>query len=113
MPCLPGLTPVEKVDHATGEIGGQVLPSGEKLPCPASALKLGSRPASISRRARRGSMPSSPITTQRRKRPCGPRRKSAASSRNGRLSRISMPSSNAPKKIRNDPITAKPAPGPM
>ena len=30
MLCLPGFVPVWKVDHATGEMGGNVLPSGTK-----------------------------------------------------------------------------------
>jgi hypothetical protein len=41
--CFPGFTPVEKVDHATGEIGGSVLSKGAKVPCSSSFSKLGNR----------------------------------------------------------------------
>ena len=40
--CLPGLTPVENVDHATGEIGGQVDLRSLNEPVSASFVKWGS-----------------------------------------------------------------------
>ena len=39
--CLPGLTPVVKVDQATGEIGGSVLHSGEKVPSAGQFFEIG------------------------------------------------------------------------
>ena len=65
MLCLPGLTPVAKLDHAVGDSEGWVEPSREKTPSPASALRFGSLPSSMKRRASVGSMPSKPITKTR------------------------------------------------
>ena len=45
MLCLPGFVPVWNVDHATGEIGGTVVPSGLKQPCSRSASRCGSLPS--------------------------------------------------------------------
>ncbi len=45
MLCLPGFTPVWNVDHATGEIGGNVLPSEWKLPESRRAAKIGELPS--------------------------------------------------------------------
>src|SRR5215831_20882540 len=65
MLCLPGLTPVAKLDHAVGDSEGWVEPSREKTPSSASALRLGSLPSSMKRFDSVGSMPSKPITKTR------------------------------------------------
>ncbi len=65
MLCLPGLTPVWNVDHATGEIGGTVEPSGLKQPWSRSAARWGSLPSSSIFSVRPWSMPSRPRITTR------------------------------------------------
>src|SRR5215471_13366252 len=65
MLCLPGLTPVAKLDHAVGDSDGWVEPSREKTPSSASALRFGSLPSSMKRFDSVGSMPSKPITKTR------------------------------------------------
>src|SRR6266496_804580 len=47
MLCLPGFTPVWKVDHATGEIAGQVVRSGRKVPWSRSFARWLSFPSCI------------------------------------------------------------------
>src|SRR5260221_1395421 len=65
MLCLPGLTPVAKLDQAVGDSEGRVDPSTEKVPASASFFRFGSLPSSIHFLARVGSMPSKPITKTR------------------------------------------------
>src|ERR1041385_2142564 len=65
MLCLPGFTPVAKDDHATGEIGGHVVVSREKVAFLRRAAKVGNSPRSIMRVATPGSRPSSPMITTR------------------------------------------------
>ncbi len=65
MLCLPGLTPVAKLDQAVGDSEGCVEPSREKTPSPASAFRFGSLPSSMNFCASVGSMPSNPITNTR------------------------------------------------
>ena len=113
MPCLPGLTPVLKVDQATGDMGGQVLPSVANVPVSRRAARCGIRPASIRRVARRGSMPSKPTITTRLNRPLGALRNAATRRRTGSVSSVSRPREIATRSIRNDPMTAKPVPGPI
>ena len=47
MLCLAGLTPVAKVDQATGERAGKVVRSLWKEPCVFRRVKLGSLPAAM------------------------------------------------------------------
>ncbi len=65
MLCLPGFTPVAKLDQAVGDSEGCVEPSREKTPSPASAFRFGSLPSSMNFCASVGSMPSNPITNTR------------------------------------------------
>ncbi len=65
MLCLPGLTPVAKLDHAVGDSEGCVEPSLAKTPSSASAFRFGSLPSSMYLRDSVGSMPSKPITNTR------------------------------------------------
>src|SRR5512144_1162865 len=65
MLCLPGLTPVAKLDQAVGDSEGCVDLSRAKLPSSARAFKFGSLPSSIHLRASLGSIPSKPSTTTR------------------------------------------------
>ncbi len=65
MLCLPGLTPVAKLDQAVGDSEGCVDLSRAKVPSSASALRFGSLPSSIHFRASVGSMPSKPRTKTR------------------------------------------------
>ena len=65
MLCLPGLTPVAKLDQAVGDSEGWVEPSRAKVPSSASAFRFGSLPSSIHFRARVGSIPSKPMTKTR------------------------------------------------
>ena len=65
MLCLPGLTPVAKLDHAVGDSEGCVEPRRAKTPSSASALRFGSFPSSIHFRASVGSIPSKPMTKTR------------------------------------------------
>src|SRR5260221_10475398 len=62
MLCLPGLTPVAKLDQAVGDSEGWVEASTENVPVSASRLRFGSLPSSIHLFARVGSIPSKPIT---------------------------------------------------
>lgn len=63
--CLPGFEPVMNDDHATGEIGGFEVASGEKHPSAARAERFGSFPSRIHPDARAGSRPSRPTMTTR------------------------------------------------
>ena len=65
MLCCPGFTPVWKVDHATGEMGGLVVCSGRKVPWSRSRARCGSLPSFMYLVASSGSIPSSPSTTSR------------------------------------------------
>ena len=65
MLCLPGFTPVAKLDHAVGDSDGCVEPSRAKTPSSARAFRFGSLPSSIHFRARVGSIPSKPMTKTR------------------------------------------------
>ena len=65
MLCLPGLTPVAKLDQAVGDSEGCVEPSFAKTPSSASAFRFGSLPSSIHFRASVGSIPSKPMTKTR------------------------------------------------
>ena len=65
MLCLPGFTPVAKLDHAVGDSEGCVEPSREKTPSSASAFRFGSLPSSMYFFESVGSMPSKPITNTR------------------------------------------------
>ena len=65
MLCLPGLTPVAKLDHAVGDSEGCVEPSFAKTPSSASAFRFGSFPSSMYLRDSVGSIPSKPITNTR------------------------------------------------
>src|ERR1700730_12652044 len=65
MLCLPGLTPVAKLDHAVGDSEGCVDPRVLNVPSAASRFRLGSFPASSHLRASHGSMPSKPMTNTR------------------------------------------------
>src|SRR5262245_21914279 len=65
MLCLPGLTPVAKLDQAVGDSEGWVEPSVANVPASARRFRFGSLPSSMNRRASVGSMPSKPITTTR------------------------------------------------
>src|SRR5262245_41492772 len=62
MLCLPGLTPVAKLDHATGDSDGCVVSSLRKVPASASFLRFGSLPSSMYFFESVGSIPSKPIT---------------------------------------------------
>ena len=55
-----GLTPVAKVDHATGESAGNVVRRRWKSPCSRSCSRFGSLPSAMYRSASPGSRPSSP-----------------------------------------------------
>ena len=83
MLCLPGLTPVAKLDQAVGDSEGWVEPSVAKVPSSASFFRLGSLPSSIHLRARVGSSPSKPITKTR----WGARRRALPSGALGRRAR--------------------------
>ena len=63
--CLPGLQPVWKEDHATGDSAGSVVPKRRKHPRWRSLEKFGSSPSSMSCSVRSGSWPSSPTMTTR------------------------------------------------
>ena len=65
MLCLPGLTPVAKLDQAVGDSEGCVEPSRAKTPSSASAFRFGSLPSSMHFRASVGSIPSKPMTNTR------------------------------------------------
>ena len=65
MLCLPGFTPVAKLDQATGDSEGCVVSSLAKVPVSASFLRFGSLPSSMNWRASVGSMPSKPMTKTR------------------------------------------------
>ncbi len=65
MLCLPGLTPVMNVDHATGEIGGYVVRNFRNVPCPRNFAKFGSLPSAMNRSVKSGSIPSKPRITAR------------------------------------------------
>src|SRR5262245_12225038 len=62
MLCLPGFTPVAKLDQATGDSDGWVVSSFLKVPASASFLRFGSLPSSMYFRESVGSIPSKPIT---------------------------------------------------
>ena len=65
MLCLPGFTPVAKLDQAVGDSEGWVEARTENVPVSARRFRLGSLPSSIHFRARVGSIPSKPITKTR------------------------------------------------
>src|SRR5713101_3323556 len=66
MLCLPGFTPVAKLDQAVGDSEGWVEARTENVPVSARRFRLGSLPSSIHFLARVGSIPSKPITKTRR-----------------------------------------------
>src|SRR5262245_6372034 len=61
MLCLPGFTPVAKLDQAVGDSEGCEDCSGEKPPCSDSFLRFGSLPSSMNVRRSVGSMPWKPM----------------------------------------------------
>ena len=65
MLCLPGFTPVAKLDHATGDSDGCVVSSFAKVPVSESRFRFGSLPSSMYWRASVGSIPSKPRTKTR------------------------------------------------
>ncbi len=90
MLCLPGLTPVAKLDQAVGDSEGWVEPRVAKVPSSASFLRWGSLPSSMYWRARVGSSPSKPITKTR----WGVRRRA-------------LPSGALGRRATNTPITTR------
>src|SRR6266852_1048122 len=83
MLCLPGLTPVAKLDQATGDSEGCVVSSFRNVPESASCLRFGSLPSSMYCLESVGSIPSKPITNtfclaRRGGCPAGPRPQPAA-----------------------------------
>ena len=116
MLCLPGLTPVVKVDQATGEIGGSVLHSGEKVPCAASFSKLGNWcPCFLNWLNRLKSMPSKPISRTRLNLAFFMMRAflmKRSRARMGKVMKLKMARKKAAKMKKNEPTKAKPAPGP-
>jgi hypothetical protein len=107
--------PVAKVDHATGEIDGQAVASGAKLPSAASLARFGRRPASMYSLALRGSKPSSPTTTTRLTLAL-PRRGAVTmrmAALNGHTRMMAKASRKVPSSTSTEPAAAKPAPGPM
>ena len=116
MLCLPGLTPVWNVDHATGEIGGTVVPSGRKQPWSRSAARWGSLPSSSIFSVRPWSMPSRPrITTRlnRLRRSARQPNRVRVSRRTGQVRKVRSAEKTAAKTAKNEPARANPAPGPM
>jgi hypothetical protein len=67
MPCPPGSRPVMKLDQATGDCGGVVVPSSLSPPRSISAWKFCMRSGNSAIVSRRilGSRPSMPSTTTR------------------------------------------------
>src|SRR6266581_3969828 len=65
MLCLPGFTPVAKLDQAVGDSEGWVEARTENVPVSARRFRLGSLPSAIHVFARVGSIPSKPITKTR------------------------------------------------
>ena len=65
MLCLPGFTPVAKLDHATGDSEGWVVSSFVNVPVSESRFRFGSLPSSMYCRTSVGSMPSKPRTKTR------------------------------------------------
>src|SRR6266851_4618078 len=65
MLCLPGFTPVAKLDQAVGDSEGWVEARTVNVPVSARCFRLGSLPSSIHFLARVGSIPSKPITKTR------------------------------------------------
>ena len=117
MLCLPGFTPVWNVDHATGEIGGTVEPSGRKQPCVAQRGEVG-KLALLEHLLGQSpwSMPSRPrITTRftRLRRSARQPNRVRDSRRTGQVRIVKKAEKTAAKTAKNEPARAKPAPGPM
>ena len=116
MLCFAGLTPVAKVDHATGESAGKVVLSLRYDPSAARRLRFGSLPSAMNRSARPGSKPSRPrnisFFTFARRYPWRPRT-IVHSIRNGQVTIETMARKRAVSNARKEPRNAKPAPGPM
>src|SRR5262245_51225835 len=115
MLCRAGCTPVLNDDQATGEIDGYVVFNRRYAPVFASREKFGRMPSFMNWSVSLGSWPSSPTKISRLMDDRGAVRPRARrhSARNGHARIDAMAMTIVVKMTRNDPRTAKPAPGPM
>ena len=112
----PGFTPVWNEDQATGEMGGQVVWRGENDPVSFSLARLGSFPWAMKLPTRSGSSPSRPrITTLSTELFAYARLYFLIQNRRraGHVIKFTIARKKAINNIKNEVITAKPAPGPM
>src|SRR3990172_3976529 len=116
MPWRAGVSPVANDDHATGEMDGQVVESGMKLPDSISLLKFGILPWPAYSFVSFGSSPSSPTTTTR------PTSvflypffllSAKMSALAGHIASAAAAMNIAANMTKNEPTNANPAPGPM
>ena len=116
MLCRAGLTPVAKVDQATGDSDGNVVRRRWNDPCSRSLARLGSLPSAMKRSVRRGSRPSRPRKISRLTRALRKPRFlpiSFRAARNGHRTNDTAVRKNETARPRNEPKNAKPVPGPM
>ena len=103
-------------DQATGDSGGQVVPSRAYVPCSHSAARFGNKPCAIYSSTNNGSRPSSPSTTTRRtfrRRLARRPRHQRNVLRIGHVTSANSAVAMAINTARNEPASAIPAPGPM
>ena len=117
MLCLPGLTPVWNVDHATGEIGGTVEPERLEAALVAQRGEVGEL-ALLEHLL--GQAVVHPVEAEDHDSLDPAPRHGAASPnrvrdsrRTGQVSTVRSAEKIAAKTAKNDPASANPAPGPM